>query len=109
MGRDHVTTAPPGSVGLRSEHPGITRAMGLSVSWDPWPRPVATLALFVARRPGAGVWDPEPGRARDALPLSPRLARQPRERRPLSPREVLGPLGQREPGPPNRSRVASRS
>ena len=122
MGRDHVTTAPPGSVDLRSEHPGITRAMGLSVSWDPWPRPVATLALFVARRPGAGVWDPEPGRARDALPLSPRLARQPRERgrpaaaaparagerRPLSPREVLGPLGQREPGPPNRPRVASR-
>ena len=77
---------------------------------------------LVARRPGAGVWDPEPGRARDALPPSPRLARQPRERgrpaaaaparagerRPLSPREVLGPLGQREPGPPNRPRVASR-
>ena len=31
--------------------------------------------------PGAGVWDPEPGRPRDALPLSPRLARQPRERK----------------------------
>ena len=23
--------------GLRSEHPGITRAMGPSMSWDPWP------------------------------------------------------------------------
>jgi len=45
---DHVTTAPPGSVGLRSEHPGITRAMGLSMSWDPWPCPVATLALSLA-------------------------------------------------------------
>ena len=29
---DHVTTVLPGSVGLRSEHPGITRAMGLSMS-----------------------------------------------------------------------------
>ena len=70
---------------------------------------------LVARRPGAGVWDPETGRARDALPLSPRLARQPRERgrpaaaaparagerRLLSLREVLGALGQREPGSPN--------
>ena len=68
---------------------------------------------LVARRLGAGVWDPEPSRPQDALPLSPRLARQPRERgrpaaaaparagerRPLSPREVLGALGRREPGP----------
>ena len=45
---NHVTTALPGGVGLRSEHPGITRAMGLSMSWDPWPRPVATLALSLA-------------------------------------------------------------
>ena len=48
MGRDRVTTAPPGSVGLRSEHPGITRSMRLPMSWDPWPRPVATLALSLA-------------------------------------------------------------
>ena len=31
----------PGGVGLRSERPGITGAMGPSMSWDPWPRPVA--------------------------------------------------------------------
>ena len=31
----------PGGVGLRSERPGITGAMGPSVSWGPWPRPVA--------------------------------------------------------------------
>ena len=27
----------PGGVGLRSEHPGITGAMGPSTSWDSWP------------------------------------------------------------------------
>ena len=27
----------PGGVGLRSEHPGITRAKGPSTSWDSWP------------------------------------------------------------------------
>ena len=41
-------TALPSSVGLRSEHPGITRAMGLSMSWDPWPCSVATLILSLA-------------------------------------------------------------
>ena len=35
----------PGGVGLRSERPGITGAMGPSVSWDPWPRPVARAAV----------------------------------------------------------------
>ena len=35
----------PGSVGLRSERPGITGAMGPSMSWDPWPRPVARAAV----------------------------------------------------------------
>ena len=41
-------TALPSSVGLRSKHPGIARAVGLSMSWDPWPSPVATLALLLA-------------------------------------------------------------
>ena len=31
----------PGGVGLRSERPGVTGAMGSLMSWDPWPRPVA--------------------------------------------------------------------
>ena len=31
----------PGGAGLRSEHLSSTGAMGPSVSWDPWPRPVA--------------------------------------------------------------------
>ena len=35
----------PGGVGLRSERPGITGAMGPSTSWDPWPRPVARAAV----------------------------------------------------------------
>ena len=35
----------PGGVGLRSERPGITGAMGPSMSWDPWPRPVARAAV----------------------------------------------------------------
>ena len=34
-----------GGVGLRSERPGITRAMGPSMSWDPWSRPVARAAV----------------------------------------------------------------
>ena len=54
MGRDHVTTALPGSVGLRSEHLGITRSMGLSISWDPWPRPVTTLAFSLTAQPRRG-------------------------------------------------------
>ena len=29
-----------GGVGVRSERPSITGAMGPSMSWDPWPRPV---------------------------------------------------------------------
>ena len=35
----------PGGVGLRPERPGITGAMGPSMSWDPWPRPVARAAV----------------------------------------------------------------
>ena len=35
----------PGGVGLRSERPGITGAMGPSMSWDPWPRPAARAAV----------------------------------------------------------------
>ena len=35
----------PGGVGLRSEHLSSTGAMGPSVSWDPWPRPVARAAV----------------------------------------------------------------
>ena len=35
----------PGGVGLRSERPGITGAMGPSVSRDPWTRPVARAAV----------------------------------------------------------------
>jgi len=31
----------PGGVGVRSERPGVTGAMGSLMSWDPWPRPVA--------------------------------------------------------------------
>ena len=31
--------------GLRSEHPGIAGAMRPSMSWDPWPRPVARTAV----------------------------------------------------------------
>ena len=58
MGRDHVTTALPGSVGLRSEHPGITRAMRLSMSWDPWPCPVATLAFSLTAQPRRGRLEP---------------------------------------------------
>ena len=30
---------------LRSERPGITGAMGASMSWGPWPRPVARAAV----------------------------------------------------------------
>ena len=33
--------SPPRRRGLRSEHPGIAGAMRPSMSWDPWPRPVA--------------------------------------------------------------------
>ena len=29
----------PGGMDLRPERPGITGAMGLSTSWDPWPPP----------------------------------------------------------------------
>ena len=32
-------------MGLRPERPGITRFMGPSMSWDPWPRPVARAAV----------------------------------------------------------------
>ena len=35
----------PGGAGLRSEHLSSTGAMGPSVSWDPWPRPVARVAV----------------------------------------------------------------
>ena len=35
----------PGGMGLRSERSGITGAMGPSMSWDPWPRPVARAAV----------------------------------------------------------------
>ena len=35
----------PGGVDLRSERPGITGAMGPSMSWGPWPRPVARAAV----------------------------------------------------------------
>ena len=35
----------PGGVGLRSERPGITGATSPSMSWDPWPRPVARAAV----------------------------------------------------------------
>ena len=31
----------PGGMGVRSERPGITGATGPSLSWGPWPRPVA--------------------------------------------------------------------
>ena len=35
----------PGGVGLRSEPHGIAGTMGPSMSWDPWPRPVARAAV----------------------------------------------------------------
>mgnify|MGYP000855028438 CR=1 FL=1 len=118
---NHVTTALPGGVGLRSEHPGITRAMGLSMSWDPWPRPVATLALSLAAQARASgtpspVGPGTPSRFRPASRDSRASAgvrqrlrpREPASAVPCPPREVLGPLGQRESGPPNRPRVASR-
>ena len=35
----------PGGMDLRSERFGITGAMGPSMSWDPWPRPVARAAV----------------------------------------------------------------
>ena len=35
----------PGGAGLRSEHLSSTGAMGPSMSWDPWPRPVARAAV----------------------------------------------------------------
>ena len=35
----------PGGVGLRPERPGITGATGPSMSWGPWPRPVARAAV----------------------------------------------------------------
>gem|GEM_PF-5782658 len=35
----------PGGMDLRSERPGITGAMGPSMSWGPWPRPVARAAV----------------------------------------------------------------
>ena len=35
----------PGGMDLRSGHLSITRAMGPSMSWDPWPRPVARAAV----------------------------------------------------------------
>ena len=34
-----------GSMSLRSEHPDIMGAMGPSMSWDPWPRPVVRAAV----------------------------------------------------------------
>ena len=40
----------PGGVGLRSERPGITGAMGPSTSWSPWPRPAARAAVGEGRR-----------------------------------------------------------
>ena len=40
----------PGGVGLRSDRPSITRAMGPSISWDPWPRPVARADMGGGRR-----------------------------------------------------------
>ena len=35
----------PGGVGLRSGHLSITGATGPSMSWGPWPRPVARAAV----------------------------------------------------------------
>ena len=35
----------PGGMDLRSERSGITGATGLSMSWGPWPRPVARAAV----------------------------------------------------------------
>ena len=35
----------PGGMDLRSERPGITGAMGPSMSRDPWPRPAARAAV----------------------------------------------------------------
>ena len=35
----------PSGMNLRPERSGITRAMGPSTSWDPWPRPVARAAV----------------------------------------------------------------
>ena len=36
----------PGGVGLRSERPGVTGAMGSLMPWDPQPRPVARAAVM---------------------------------------------------------------
>ena len=35
----------PSGMNLRPERSGITGAMGPSMSWDPWPRPVARAAV----------------------------------------------------------------
>ena len=35
----------PGGMDLRSERPGIAGAMGPSMSWGPWTRPVARAAV----------------------------------------------------------------
>ena len=40
----------PGGVGLRPERPGITRFMGPSMSWDPWPRSVVRAGMGGGRR-----------------------------------------------------------
>ena len=40
----------PGGASLRFERPGITGAMGPSMSWDPWPRPVVRTAVGGGRR-----------------------------------------------------------
>ena len=97
---DHVTTALPGSVGLRSEHLSITRAMGLSMFRNPQPRPVATLALSLtaqARASGTpSSIDPGmPSRLRPALRDSPANAGV---RQRLRPREPTAGLARRVGG-----------
>ena len=64
--------------------------MGLSVSWDPWPRPVATLALSLAaqaRAPGtpSPVGPGTPSRLRPASRDSPASAGVQRRLRPREP------------------------
>lgn len=109
---DHVTTALPGSVGLRSEHLSITRAMGLSMFRNPQPRPVATLALSLtaqARASGTpSSIDPGmPSRLRPALRDSPANAgvrQRLRPREPASACHSAGTCGRSEPSTPRTRR-----
>ena len=45
-----VVATPPRWASLRFERPGITGAMGPSMSWDPWPHPVVRAAVGGGRR-----------------------------------------------------------